>query len=281
MDPKVSVIIPTWNRQSILERAICSALNQSYAVSEVLVCDDGSTDQSESVVKNFSDQRVRWLRGEHAGLPASPRNRGLREARGDWIAFLDSDDEWLPRKIEEQLRELNAEGQLASCSNAVRFVPGEGGKGPLLSFEKKRLDFNDMMKNNQVITSSCVLHRSVVKICGNFPEAEWLRGVEDYAYWLRVATQTDYVYLKQPLVAYRDDPLNSIRGLDKSDEAHHKELVFKDFLSWAGSVENVASVDASFVRLSREAYNSLKWRKIRNVAKKAASDLKATWRKSN
>ena len=92
--PSVSVIIPTWNRAHTLPRAIESVLSQSLPILEVLICDDGSTDGTAEAVMAMArqDPRIRWLPGERGGRPAIPRNRGIRESRGEWLAFLDSDD---------------------------------------------------------------------------------------------------------------------------------------------------------------------------------------------
>ncbi len=96
MRAEVSVIIPTWNAAATIKTAVLSALRQTYPPLEILVCEDGSTDNSKEIVESLNDARVRWLTGPHAGQPAIPRNRGIRKATGQWLAFLDSDDEWLP-----------------------------------------------------------------------------------------------------------------------------------------------------------------------------------------
>jgi glycosyltransferase involved in cell wall biosynthesis len=100
--PRVSVIIPTWNRAGLVRTAIESALEQNYPHLEVLVVDDGSTDATEDVVKSFGAP-VRYIRQANAGA-ASARNRGIREATGDLVAFLDSDDLFLPGKLQEQVQ---------------------------------------------------------------------------------------------------------------------------------------------------------------------------------
>ena len=103
----VSVIIPVWNAERTLKATIDSVLNQTIDVTEVLVCDDGSTDSSEEIVKNYSDSRVKWLTGRRGGRPAIPRNIGINNAKCDWLAFIDSDDVWLPNKLEKQFIQLN------------------------------------------------------------------------------------------------------------------------------------------------------------------------------
>src|SRR5664280_1650862 len=101
MPPKVSVVIPTYNRLAYLREALDSVLAQTRAADEILVVDDGSTDGTEAAISALPAP-VRYLRQQNAG-PAAARNHGLREAKGDWIAFLDSDDLWVPEKLEAQM----------------------------------------------------------------------------------------------------------------------------------------------------------------------------------
>ena len=104
-NPTVSVIIPTYNRAHLIGRAIQSVLNQTYQDFEIIVVDDASTDNAEEIVNSFDDKRIRYIRlKENSGTSAAPRNTAIRIARGKYIAFLDSDDEWLPEKLEKQIR---------------------------------------------------------------------------------------------------------------------------------------------------------------------------------
>lgn len=231
----ISVVIPTWNRAAIVGGAIRSALNQSRPPLEVLVCDDGSTDDTREVVARVGDPRVRWIPGPRGGRPAIPRNRGLREARGEWIAFLDSDDEWHAQKCEAQLARLQQSGRLACCSNASRVVDGRDA-GLLLQFRSDVLPFEALAKCNQVVCSSMLLHRSLLPRIGGFPEAKALTALEDYALWLRVSTLTDIDYVTYPLVTYRDDPAASVRA-DGMDVAVQRRAVMADFLAWCGTQE--------------------------------------------
>jgi len=102
--PKVSVIIPTYNRAHLIGRAIKSVLNQTYRDFEIIIVDDGSTDNTEEVVKSFTDKRIRYIRHKENKGAATARNIGIKAARGEYIAFQDSDDEWLPAKLGKQMK---------------------------------------------------------------------------------------------------------------------------------------------------------------------------------
>lgn len=210
----VSVIIPTWNRAHTLLRAIRSVLAQTVPVLEILVCDDGSTDNSQELIHSLGAERVIWIGGPHSGLPAVARNRGLAVARGEWVAFLDSDDEWLPDKLKIQLStQLQAK---AVCSNAFRVLPVERTQPlPFLSQKSnKLLSLDELLTTNGVICSSSLIHCSILKRTGGFPEDPSLKAIEDYALWLRVACLTPILYLSQPLVRYYDNPQQSVRQDD-------------------------------------------------------------------
>ncbi len=230
---KVSVIIPTWNRGYIIEKTIKSVLDQTMSDLEVLVCDDGSTDDTFEKVSKIKDPRVRWISGAKGGRPAIPRNNGIREAKGEWLAFLDSDDEWIPEKLEKQLKLAEKEGALAVSSNASRFIPGQGISGSYLDLQKERITLDDLLKTNEIVTSSALIHNSLIAVVEGFPEDEKLRTIEDYAFWLRIATQTDFAFFGEQLVIYRDDAENSIRGEEIVDAWLQRKFVFNNFVSWS------------------------------------------------
>ena len=104
--PTVSVIIPTYNRAHLIGRAIQSVLNQTYQDFELFVVDDGSTDNTEEVIKSFRDERIRYIRHEKNKGGSAARNTGIKAARGKYIAFQDSDDEWLKDKLEKQVKAM-------------------------------------------------------------------------------------------------------------------------------------------------------------------------------
>lgn len=239
---EISVIIPVWNGEKTLDKAIESCLKQTLRPKEILVCDDGSTDKSKAIVKSFKSRRVRWIPGKHSGLPAIPRNRGLKKAKGEWLAFLDADDEWLPRKLEKQIITTRKTGCLAICSNAYRKTNNADRKTHYFDFPEKHLTLGNLIITNLVICSSMMLHRSIIKHVGMFPENNSLRSVEDYAFWLRIATQTKIFYLNQPSVIYNDKPQLSIRSKIHTNHRLLKIQVLKNFLFWLikNKYENIA-----------------------------------------
>jgi glycosyltransferase involved in cell wall biosynthesis len=246
---EISVIIPTWNRELTILRAIESALSQTHGYMEVLVCDDGSTDSTEEIVRSIKDNRLKWLPGRRSGLPSVPRNRGIESSSGDWLAFLDSDDEWMPEKLEKQMALLSREGTLACSSNAYRATPQGGGEGEYLDYPAGSFPFSRLLKENLVICSSVLLYKPLALRMGGFPESSELRGLEDYALWLRVATECDFFFSDEPLLYYRDDPEGSVRKYDPGEHTQRMR-VLTNFLEWGEKV----SVSTDYLKPARHEH---------------------------
>ncbi|MCL5784052.1 MAG: glycosyltransferase family 2 protein [Patescibacteria group bacterium] len=235
MKDTVSVIIPTWNRAKTLPKAIKSALDQTYPPLEVLICDDGSTDSSEQIVKAIKNPKVKWIPGKHSGLPAVPRNRGLKQAKGEWIAFLDSDDYWFPDKLEKQLMFADIVKTKAMCTNAKSQLPNGKISGKILYHSETTVTFEKLLNNNCIITSTSLIHHSLLKIIAKFPENKQLKALEDYAFWLRVSTQTNFSYIKESSIIYNNNLKDSIRlkaEVDPYNSALQKKIVLENFLEW-------------------------------------------------
>jgi glycosyltransferase involved in cell wall biosynthesis len=233
----VSVIIPTWNRARDLPRAVYSVLEQTYKNFEVLICDDGSTDESRALIQGITDSRVHWIDGAHVGLPAAPRNRGLQVAEGEWVAFLDSDDYWLPNKLESQLNRIDVSNGriLASCGNAIRQTDAHINEAHQLLLPRQTEDveigLKQLMEDNLVITSTVLLHRSLLPAIGAFPVESGLKVGEDYAYWLRVASLTPIAFHGVALTNYYDSPTTSVRASVRN-EGLVKLRIWRDYFGW-------------------------------------------------
>lgn len=231
MATTVSVIIPTWNRAAALERAVRGALAQTHPVHEVLVCDDGCTDDSKERMAAIGDHRVRWVDGPRAGRPAVPRNRGIAAATGEWLAFLDDDDVWRSDKLALQFAAVQRHGTGAACSNARRIGPDGRDHGPYFNGPEALYGLDELLPVNRVICSSALARRDLVQQAGGFPEAPALRALEDYALWLRLCQFTRFAYCPEALVDYTDAPAASVRR-DAVPVDAQRDAVLSDLWQW-------------------------------------------------
>ncbi len=201
----ISVVISTFQRPEACERALRSVLNQTEPPLEVLVCDNGSTDETEARMRDWArrDERIRYLRTRHnSGVPATTRNLGIEHARGQLIAFLDDDDEWLPGKLAAQRAALATEAADVIATNALRsdgsvYFPDAP---PALLPTRA-----DLLSANPIIVSSAMVPRDRLLSAGGFRTNRRLKGIEDYAMWLELADRKAQVFiLGEPLVRYED-----------------------------------------------------------------------------
>lgn len=161
----ISVIIPTYNRASNIKRAMLSVLGQSYSDIELIVIDDGSTDDTEVVVNSISDSRVRYYRQEKQGACAA-RNLGIHLAKGDYIAFQDSDDEWLENKLEKQIQYMEKTGADLAAHAFTRFSFKKEGtveRIPDAEYPSGRVQYAELVTGNFCSTQTLM----VKKVCFN------------------------------------------------------------------------------------------------------------------
>jgi glycosyltransferase involved in cell wall biosynthesis len=205
--PRISVVIPTYERREECKRAISSALEQELPALEVLACDDGSTDGTEEDLREWAQRepRLRYLRlPRNHGTPAPARNLGIQQARGDWIALLDSDDQWLPSKLAVQNQFISAGRYDVIASDAMK---DSGGAyfGLSLPREPTRDEF---LIHNPIIVSTAVARRSLLLKVGGFPRSVGgfkITGVEDYGAWLALVTLgARFLVIPRQLVTYAD-----------------------------------------------------------------------------
>lgn len=209
-DPTISVVIPTRGRLDACRWAVESALGQTLAPLEVLVCEDGATRAVRSLVDELrkGDDRVRYIGGLSAGTPAVPRNRGVESAAGTWVGFLDDDDLWMPQKLERQAPYLDG-SYAAVAANARRTSGGlyfDGLKEPC------EIRGRALLRENPLITSTVIANRRRVLEAGGFPAPRRLAGVEDYCLWLALAEADQaFLILPEPLVVYEDGASDKTR----------------------------------------------------------------------
>jgi len=199
---RVSVIIPTFNRARLVERAVRSALAQTHANLEVLVIDDGSTDDTGERLARIGDGRLRMLRQDNAGVAAA-RNHGIGEAAGDYLTFLDSDDEWRPEKLARQVAKLSAAPpNVGLCAIAGEVITGDSPPRFELSPEG-RLFEQLLLKNTLFACITCLVRAEVFEAVGGFDPS--LPAIEDWDWLQRAARLYDFVSVDEPLHTYHDE----------------------------------------------------------------------------
>ncbi|MCF6158763.1 MAG: glycosyltransferase [wastewater metagenome] len=203
MVPKVSVIVPTYNRAHLLRMAIVSILNQTFQDFEILVIDDCSNDGTQEVIRDFHDKRVQYIRHKVNKGEAGARNTGILNSNAEYIAFLDDDDAWLPEKLMLQVNLLKkcppeVGGIYTSCIE----IDGINKRTSWQRTATKRgYIYYDMFIENCVGTPSTVIvRRECFKKVGLFDES--LGFGTDYDMWIRISREFRFEYIKEPLVKY-------------------------------------------------------------------------------
>ncbi len=203
-NPKgISVIMPAYNSEKTIGRAVESVLAQSYPCLELVIVDDGSSDGTMELIKAYvqKDDRVRFFRNEvNMGVSAS-RNVGVQNARHDYVAFLDSDDYWLTDKLEKQVLLFEANPDSALCFTASAFISDDGGRSDYILHAPARVKRNEILRQN-VISCSSVLARRADLV--QTPMASRRDIHEDYAVWLTLLKRYPYaVGLDEPMLVYQ------------------------------------------------------------------------------
>ena len=255
--PIVSVVIPTYNRHEWLREAIASVFSQSQDIAlEIIVIDDGSTDgTAEALSEVFARPNVKYIWQDNTGKPAAARNRGLREVRGEFIVFLDSDDLLHPESIARRLEVLReygdvglvctdwlcfagsvAQGTKPSILTAYRFLAGvpadliERKNGRTYVFHKPFV--YELLYSEFVFTSSTMVRRALLDAIGGFDESITIG--EDLDLWLRIGLQSKLAYIDEPLSFMRNHATHITS--DETRNFREDERVIELFLKRSGSI---------------------------------------------
>jgi glycosyltransferase involved in cell wall biosynthesis len=200
MMPVVSVIIPTFNRRALVGEAVASVLAQRGTDFELIVVDDGSTDGTEAALAPLRE-RLRYLGQRNRGVSAA-RNAGARSAGGAWLAFLDSDDLWLPDKLDAQLAYVREHPEARICQTGEIWVRNGVRVNPCAHHRKPEGDvFEASLRRCLVSPSAVMLRRDLFEAAGGFDEG--LPACEDYDLWLRLARTNRVALIDRPLVIKR------------------------------------------------------------------------------
>lgn len=202
--PLISVIIPAYNQARYVSQSLQSVLNQTYPNFELIVVDDGSTDETPQIIARVQDPRVRVIRQANAGLSAA-RNTGLRESSAPLVTFLDADDYFLPDKLEVLLRFLEEHPDTGLVAGKARYIDHLSNTLPSPAMPSTRLDLPELLYENPICVSSILMRRMWLERVGVFDET--LRACEDWDMWLRLlAAGCPMAWVEHEVVAYRIHP---------------------------------------------------------------------------
>lgn len=193
---KVSVIIPVYNSEKFIRDAIDSVLNQTYRDFEIIVADDGSTDSTTEILKEYDD-KIRWKSQENKG-PASAKNFGISMAKGKYITFLDSDDVFMPDRLEQQVDYLNKHPAVGLVYSDYYQIDEKGETTRLISHSKENAS---LIQQNYVPTSGVMCRRECIDTLGAFDEN--LGSNYDWDMWLRISEKYPIYCIPKPLFKYK------------------------------------------------------------------------------
>ena len=230
--PIVSVIIPTYNRAHLIDKAINSVLSQTYQDYEIIVVDDASTDNTKEVVKDFTDSRISYIFHTNNLDISAARNSGIKASQGKYIALLDSDDEWLPEKLDKQINKFEKESlKIGVIYTGSYYIDEKGNQIRKVHVPiKEGYIYEDLLRaGGYLCLSSTLIKRECFKKVGLFDEN--LPPCEDLDMWIRIAKYYKFSYIKDLLVATRihnnqitNDSEALIEGIKKIQVKYNKEL---------------------------------------------------------
>jgi len=238
----VSAIIPTYNRAHIICDAVESVLAQTYPHIETIVVDDGSKDDTLARLEQYGD-RIRVVSQANAG-PAAARNRGIAMAQGELVAFLDSDDLWLPQKIQRQVALLEQAGESVPCCLSNIMMKWNSGDRAsfdiaLLKPEAEQgvwLNVDEVLATRFVLfNQGIVIRRKVLEKIGGFDES--IRYLEDYELPLRLSLEGPWAFIQTPLVIWRESMTNSVYKNSQREELCTSECLVEVFETHLTRVE--------------------------------------------
>ncbi|TGK24531.1 glycosyltransferase [Leptospira yasudae] len=220
MNPLISVVIPTYNHAHFLKFSLASVIQQTYSNWEAIVIDNHSSDDTEEVIKAFGDSRIRLLKIRNNGIIAASRNQGIREAKGDWVSFLDSDDLWSLNKLERVVSEiLGSKDHIDVLCNNEDMVYIGTKERTLLTYGPYEKDFYRTMLfyGNRLSTSATTIRRTFLIENGlAFNEKPEFVTVEDYDLWLRLAkANAGFLFIPEVLGEYTIHGSNQSASLER------------------------------------------------------------------
>lgn len=241
--PSVSVIIPSFNRAGYIAKTLQSALGQSYKDKEIIVIDDGSTDNTYEAIRPYLDKIIYYKNKTNGGPPVA-RNLGLKLAKGRYIAFLDSDDLWLPGKLDIQVEYLDRNEEIGLLFTDMEIFQ-EDDKGHKIIVETVRLENNDLsfaslFRCNFIPTLTVMFRRECIEKVGLFDES--MEIAEDYEMWLRIRRFYEFGHIPRVLAKYRLHEGNIV-GKDREKALHWNIITIKKILERYPEIEKELVMD--------------------------------------
>ena len=265
----VSVIIPTYNRKNLLKRALHSVNNQTFVPREIIVVDDGSSDGTKDwVLERFPD--VRYIYQDNSGV-SSARNSGIKEAIGSWIAFLDSDDEWMSNKLEQQKGVINSFQEAWLCHTNEIWIRN----GVRVNQMKKHQKYGGNVFENcldicRISPSSVLIKKEVFEMVGLFDES--LKVCEDYDLWLRITAVLPVIFLDQPLIIKYGGHTDQLSRVDSGIEKYRIQSLEKILSSNSLSISQSKIAISQLIKKLKIFSNGLekrnKYEELNNYIKK-------------
>lgn len=238
-NPKISVVVPLYNHEKYIGEALHSVLSQSFADFELIVINDGSSDNSENIVKEIKDDRIRYFSQDNQGAHAAI-NRGIQLARGEYVSILNSDDVYESGRLEECVQALDADASLSAAFSHIAFIDEKGEfikyvRGPediwtdhdpeTWPKEEKNIVLDLLAGNFLVSTSNLFCRKKVFDAIGGFVN---LRYAHDYEFFLRLCYHDKTCIIEKPLLKYRIHPSNTIRK-NEAEVSFEVGLTLSDF----------------------------------------------------
>ena len=197
---KISVIIPTYNRlDKGLKECLHSVLNQKFKPYEIIIIDDGSTDGTRDYFeKKIFQKKINYHFIKHTGNPAYVRNYGIKRSKGNYIAFIDSDDVWLKHKLFEQIKIIKSKKYKFVCSNAYL----SNSHHQYFNSFFFNINTDSLFYSNRVINSSVLIEKELLLKSNLYPESKLFNAIEDYALWIKLSIYNNFFYINEPLLIY-------------------------------------------------------------------------------
>ncbi|MEK7649523.1 MAG: glycosyltransferase family A protein [Patescibacteria group bacterium] len=226
--PKVSVIIPTHNRAHLLPRALDSVLSQSYKDMEIIIVDDGSSDETPAVIARYTDPRIRTIRYETPqGIP-TVRNRGMQEARGEYIAWQDDDDEWLPGKLEKQVAKMETLSEEYGVVYSAYWRMRKDGTRAFFPPRWVQPQEGDLykvfLKKNFLCLQSMLMRKKVFETVGGLDKR--FPVLQEYDWFPKIAERFQFAYIPEPLTLLHHTPKSNSQN--NTLNAFARELFIQD-----------------------------------------------------